>query len=149
MYNLAQLNIAKARFAFDDPRIADFVNAIRAVNQSAERSDGYVWRLDAGPASDTPPIVYGDPTYVVNLSVWRSVEALSQFVASEMHLAIMRRRAEWFEKLDVATFVLWWVRNAETPTVAEAEARLDLLRAHGPTAEAFSFARSFPPPAAA
>lgn len=148
MYNLAHLNIAKARFAFGDPRIADFVNAIQAVNGAAERSDGCVWRLDTGPVSETPPIVYGDPTYVVNLSVWCSVEALRRFVTSRAHLAIMRRRAEWFEELDVATLVLWWVRDPEMPTVAGAEARLDQLRADGPTNSVFSFARTFPPPVA-
>jgi hypothetical protein len=43
--------------------------------------------------------------------------------------------------------VLWWVPAGHEPTVEEAEARLDHLREHGPTPEAFTFKQRFPPPA--
>ena len=39
-----------------------------------------------------------------------------------------------------------WVPAGHTPTVEEALARLDQLRAHGPTPEAFTFKQRFPPP---
>ena len=41
---------------------------------------------------------------------------------------------------------LWWIPAGSIPTVEEAEQRLRLLRAIGPSAEAFTFKRSFPPP---
>ena len=40
--------------------------------------------------------------------------------------------------------VLWWVPEGHRPTIAEAKARLDLLRELGPTPEAFDFG-SVPP----
>ena len=44
---------------------------------------------------------------------------------------------------------LWWVPAGTIPTVAEARDRLELLRRHGPTADAFSFRAPFPAPAGA
>jgi hypothetical protein len=61
----------------------------------------------------------------------------------------MRRRKEWFERMRDAYVVLWWVPRGQRPSVSEAIARLELLRANGPTKEAFTFRRAFLPPDAA
>ena len=45
--------------------------------------------------------------------------------------------------------VLWWIPAGTIPTIEEAKRRLDLLRANGPSPEAFTFKRRFPAPAAA
>jgi hypothetical protein len=58
----------------------------------------------------------------------------------------MRRRKEWFARMREAYVVLWWVRKGHRPTVAEAAEKLDQLRTKGPTAEAFTFNKVFPPP---
>jgi hypothetical protein len=71
---------------------------------------------------------------------------LNAFVYRSAHVEIMRRRKEWFEKMSEAFLVLWWVRRGHRPTIEEAVARLEILRAKGPTAEAFTFRTSFPPP---
>jgi hypothetical protein len=57
----------------------------------------------------------------------------------------MRRRREWFHKMDVYT-TLWWVPSGHRPTTDEAMAKLAHLREHGPTADAFTFRHPFPPP---
>jgi hypothetical protein len=44
---------------------------------------------------------------------------------------------------------LWWVPRGHIPTIDEAMARLETVRRQGPTAEAFTFRRAFPPPDAA
>jgi hypothetical protein len=87
---------------------------------------------------------------IVNLSVWESMEALRAFVYGDAgHLAVMRRRREWFQRMAEAFVVLWWVPAGHVPTVEEAEERLDLLRALGPSPEAFTFRRHFAPPGTA
>jgi hypothetical protein len=58
----------------------------------------------------------------------------------------MRRRREWFVPMDQAFLVLWWVPKGHIPTIEEAKAGLELLRRKGPTAEAFTFRQSYPPP---
>ncbi len=82
----------------------------------------------------------------VNLSVWKDVNSLRLFVFHTAHVEIMRRRREWFEKMDEAFLVLWWVPQGHRPDIEEAKARLELLRRKGPTAEAFTFRQSYPPP---
>jgi hypothetical protein len=58
----------------------------------------------------------------------------------------MRRRREWFHKMAELFVVLWWIPAGHIPTVQEAEERLTLLRAVGPSPDAFTFRQHFPPP---
>jgi hypothetical protein len=46
-YQLAQLDVARAVAPFEDPRMADFMSRLEEVNALAERSPGFVWRLQA------------------------------------------------------------------------------------------------------
>lgn len=45
-----------------------------------------------------------------------------------------------------AFLVLWWVPEGHRPAVAEAIAKLGVLRRSGPTDEAFTFRQSYPAP---
>jgi len=148
MHYLAQLNIAKMKFPYDDPRFADFVNALDPVNASAETMPGFVWRLQTEEGNATSVSVYDDNLLLVNMSVWESIDHLLAFVRSGSHLEIMRRRGEWFEKSDLPYMVLWWVPAGHVPTVEEAEQRLDHLRVNGPSDHAFNFSGAFPAPSA-
>jgi hypothetical protein len=146
MAYLAQINIARLLAPIDDPKIADFVAQLDEVNSLAEKSPGFVWRLksDAGNATD---IVYSDdPFVIVNMSVWESVESLKQFTYSGQHLSVYRNRADWFEKMRLPHYCLWWIPNGHIPTVAEGRERLEYYQKHGATAEAFWFSQLFPAP---
>jgi hypothetical protein len=146
-FHLAQLNIALAREPLAAPLLRDFVAALEPVNAAADSSPGFVWRLQTDDGDATGIRGFGDDRVIVNLSVWESLEALRGFAyGNRDHLDVMRRRREWFERMPDAFLVLWWVPAGHAPTVAEAEERLDLLRAAGPSPEAFTFRRHFPPP---
>src|SRR5687767_969039 len=138
-YELAQLNIGIIRAPMDSPLMADFANNLDRINALAERSPGFVWRLqgDAGNATDIRP--FEQENMLVNMSVWRDLDALRAYVYDSAHVEIMRRRREWFEKMGEAYLVLWWVPRGHRPSVEEAVARLELLRAKGPTQDAFAF----------
>jgi hypothetical protein len=86
---------------------------------------------------------------LVNVSVWRDVASLNKYVYESAHVEIMRRRKEWFQRMREAYVVLWWIPRGHRPTVAESIERLELLRAKGPTKDAFTFRRAFLPPDAA
>jgi hypothetical protein len=145
-FHLAQLNIALPREPLDAPLLADFVAALDPVNAAADGSPGFVWRLQTDAGDATGIRAFGDDRLIVNMSTWASLEALRAFAyGNREHLAVLRRRREWFERMEVAQ-CLWWVPAGHAPPVAEAEARLALLRADGPTPRAFTFQRSFPPP---
>lgn len=149
--DLAQVNIARLAAEIDSPQLADFVAALDSVNELAESSPGFVWRLQS-PAGNATDIVaftadIGDAVGVItNLSTWRDVESLAAFVYQTMHAEIMRRRREWFLPFIEAYTVCWWVPAGHEPTVAEAEERLTTLRAHGPTPDAFTIKRAFADP---
>lgn len=145
-YELAQLNVAIAREPLDAPGMAPFVENLDRINALAESSPGFLWRLkdDSGNATGFRPF---DADTLVNLSVWRSVESLRDFTYRSVHVDFVRRREEWFLRLREAVVVLWWVAAGHRPTVEEAAVKLRQLRAEGPSASAFTFARLFPPPA--
>src|SRR5262245_227275 len=144
-YELAQLNVALMKEPLTSPTMADFVNNLDRINALAESSPGYVWRLQTEEGDATALRPLGDDT-LVNVSVWKDVESLNNYVYRSAHVEIMRRRKEWFDKMREAYVVLWWIPRGHRPTVTEAIARLELLRAKGPTQEAFTFRSAFPPP---
>ena len=144
-YQLAQLNIARMREPLESPVMADFVANLERINALAERSPGFIWRLQTEEGDATALRPMGE-NVLVNMSVWRDVEALNDYVYGSAHVEIMRRRKEWFERMREVYVVLWWVRQGHRPTVPEASAKLDLLRKHGPTEQAFTFRRAFLPP---
>jgi heme-degrading monooxygenase HmoA len=140
------VNVALPRAPLDSPVLADFVAAIEGVNALAGRSPGFVWQLQFGDADATEVPGLEDGRLVVNLSVWESVAALRAFTYSgPEHREVLRRRAEWFERLSEPHLALWWVRRGHRPSVEEAGRRLAHLREHGPTAHAFTFRASFTP----
>jgi len=145
-FHLAQVNVARLRAPLDDPLLAGFVARLDDVNALADRSPGFVWRLqtDAGDATALRP--YDDDRILFNLSVWQNPEGLREFVYRSAHVDVMRQRKSWFERFDGPYYALWWVPAGHTPSVDEAKERLEHLRAHGESAQAFSFAKLFPSP---
>lgn len=144
-FELAQLNIARMREPLEAPGMADFVANLERINALAEASAGFVWRLKTEDGDATALRPLGEDM-LVNLSVWQDVESLSHYVYRTAHVEILRRRKEWFEKMEAASYVLWWVPAGHRPTLTEACARLEDLRARGPTAAAFTFRESFAAP---
>jgi uncharacterized protein DUF3291 len=148
-HQLAQLNIAFAREPLDAPLLADFLAALEPVNGRADRAPGFVWRMQTVDGDSTGVRGFGgDPRLIINLTVWESIDALRAFVYDDpIHLAVMRRRREWFARLDLHT-ALWWVPVGHRPSVSEAEDRLARLATEGPTPMAFGFNREFESPSA-
>ena len=144
---LAQINVARGRWPIDDPRMAGFVARLDRVNAAAEAHDGFLWRFrtETGNATD---YVFDprDPRLILNMSVWRDVEALHRFTYRQAdHMEAFRKRGDWFEKMDEPALALWWVEAPPWPDPAKGLARLALLRKKGPSPRAFSLKRRFAP----
>jgi hypothetical protein len=144
-HELAQLNIGIMKEALESPGMADFVANLDRINALAEQSPGFIWRLQTEDGDATALRPFGE-NILVNMSVWRDVASLNDYVYRSAHVEIMRRRKEWFERMSQAYAVLWWVPAGHRPSLAEAALKLDLLREKGPSAAAFTFRQSFPPP---
>jgi Domain of unknown function (DUF3291) len=144
-WHLAQLNVGRMVAPTTAPEVADFMAALHPINDLADDAPGFVWRLqtDAGNATDI--YAFDDPLLLLNMSVWTSIEALRAFTYSSAHIDVLRRRREWFERLEAAHLVLWWIPTGHIPTVSEAIERLERLRRDGPTAAAFTFRVPFEP----
>jgi hypothetical protein len=144
-FHLAQVNIGRARGEMTDPVMADFAAALPEINALAERSPGFVWRLQTEDGDATAIRPYDDTRILINLSVWTSLDALSGYVFRSDHAQYLRRRREWFERFERVYLALWWIPAGHRPSVAEAVARLAHLEMRGPTPHAFGFADPFGP----
>jgi len=140
-HHLASFNFGTMRYPWDDPRVADFQNALDRVNDIGARSPGFVWRLDddameatqddhAGPLADRP-------NTASTLSVWEGPAQLWHFVENTLHAKFMARRGEWFVPDDSGYFVGWWVPIGHRPSVAEGMNRWRDVQANGDTEAAF------------
>jgi Domain of unknown function (DUF3291) len=146
---LAELNIALLRAPIDDPVIAEFANALDEINALAEASSGFVWRL-VGEGNDATSLrPFPDPEMIVNLSVWTDRPTLHNYVYKSAHTPFLRKRAEWFHRIEVPSVVLWWIEDGAYPTVEEAKARHDHFHAHGASSYAFGWRDEFDPEALA
>ncbi len=144
MYQIAQINIAKMiGVNIDDPIMKEFVDNLDNVNQLAENSEGFIWRLkdENNNATDFNP--YKDEQIIINISVWENIEALENFTYKTFHTEFLKRRKEWFSKYGEAHYALWWIKNNEFPTIEEAVKRLDYLQKNKETNYAFSFRKRF------
>jgi hypothetical protein len=144
-YELAQLNIAHMKTALDAPEMVDFVANLDRINALAEAAPGFIWRLKSEEGNATAIRPFGENT-LVNLSVWSNVASLSDYVYKSLHVDIMKRRKEWFERMPEAHQVLWWVPQGHRPNAYDAMQRLQTLRAMGPSDLAFNFKQAFAPP---
>jgi len=144
-FHLAEINIARALAPMDSPLMADFLPLIPPVNDLADRSDGFVWRLQSEYGDATGIRAFDDAAFLVNMSVWRDIESLRAFTYATDHLIPFRARRNWFEPPTFAHVALWWIPAGTIPTLQDGKDRLDLLAALGPTPHAFTFKQPFGP----
>ena len=144
---LAQINIARMiGVNIDDPIMKEFVDNLDSVNELAESSAGFVWRLkdESNNASSFDP--YNDEQIIINISVWEDVDSLEQFTYKTFHTDFLKRRKEWFMKYGQAHFALWWIKENQFPTIDEAVKRLEHYQKNGPSEHAFNFKQRYNQP---
>lgn len=147
MYQLAEINVARMiGVNIDDPIMKEFVDNLDKVNNLAENSDGFVWRLKDENNDATSFNPYNDEQVLINISVWEDVESLEKFTYKTFHTDFLKRRKEWFKKYGKVHYALWWIEEGKYPTITEAVEKLEYLELNGPTEAVFSFRTHFPKP---
>lgn len=144
-FHLAQLNIARMKAPLDAPEMASFVARLEEINALADAAEGFVWRLQTPEGDATYLRPYEDDRILVNLSVWKSVEALKHYVYRTAHAELLHDRKKWFEHFGASYLAMWWVPAGHLPGVDEAKKRLEHLQQHGPSQYAFDFKTVQPP----
>lgn len=144
-FHLAQINVGRIIAPMDDPEMAGFAGRLDDINALADRSPGFVWRLQSESGNATDIEVTEDPSFIVNMSVWEDLESLFAYVYKSDHIAVMAQRRKWFEKPSAAFMALWWLPAGTLPSIEEGLRRIALLDRKGPTGEAFTFKVAFGP----
>ena len=140
--HLAELNIGRLNAPVDDPRVHDFMANLDRVNGMGKRMPGFVWMMEGSGepgTGNTENSIGDDPQFVANLTVWEDADSLRNFVWNTVHKQFYERRAEWFELLGEQHFVMWLVADGHKPTLEEALARLEHLKAQGDSDFAFGW----------
>lgn len=145
-YQLAQINIALMKAPIDDPIMSEFAAALNEVNLIADRSPGFIWRLQTSSGNATDIRAYPDPKMLINVSVWQTIEQLKVYVYHTLHGDFFVRRRQWFEEYSGEHFGMWWIPADHLPTVEEGKAKLKYLERHGDSPECFTFAKPYPSP---
>ena len=139
-YHIAQINIGRAKGPVEDPMMAGFMTRLDDLNALADRSPGFVWRLQTleGNATYFRPYKHDD-RILLNMSVWETIDDLRHYVYKTAHAEMLRHREEWFERFAGIYLALWWVPVGHIPGIDEAKKRLAHLDQYGPTQFAFTF----------
>ncbi len=145
-WHLAQINVGTIKYPQGDPRMSGFMTRLNEINTLADQSSGFIWRMQSDSGNATDIDVGGDPLFIANMSVWESVEALFEYVYQTVHRDLMVQRRSWFERPGDLYQALWWVPAGHQPTPEEGLRRIELLKALGPTSDAFNFQSRFPEP---
>jgi Domain of unknown function (DUF3291) len=98
-WHVAQLNVGRLLAPVESPAIEGFRARLEPINALADTHPGFVWRLqtEAGNATDIRPTE--DELFLINMSVWESIEALRAFTYTTAHVQVLRDRRSWFEQL--------------------------------------------------
>ncbi|MBT8137080.1 MAG: DUF3291 domain-containing protein [Gammaproteobacteria bacterium] len=136
---LAQVNIGRMRAPLEDPLMHGFSSRLDEINALADRSPGFIWRLQTDDGDATALRVFNDPLVLINLSVWRDVDSLRSFVYRSDHRQLLQGRRDWFLPSSGPHLALWWLDAGHRPDADEAKERLEKLASAGPSAEAFTF----------
>jgi hypothetical protein len=143
-FHLAQVNIAKRLAPMDDPIMKDFLDNVDRMNTIADKSDGFIWRLQDEDKNEATN-VFRDDTLIINMSVWENLESLFNYTYNSGHIEVYKRKKEWFAKMEMSHMAFWYVPEGYEPSFRDAKKRLDYLNAYGDTPFAFSFKSKFLP----
>jgi hypothetical protein len=146
-YQLAEINIARMKgVAISDPIMKEFVDNLGKVNEIAEQSEGFVWRLKDEDNNATNLNPYNDEQVIVNVSVWDSIESLEHYMYKTFHSEFLKRRKEWFQSFGQVSTAMWWIKKGEIPDINQAMEKLDYLQKSGASEIVFNFKQKYPKP---
>jgi hypothetical protein len=105
-----------------------------------------VWRY-LTDSRDPKQREFADERVLFNMSVWESIDALHAYTYRSVHAEVYASRKRWFADVKAVVgghaLAMWWIRQGERPSVAEAQRRLAWITEHGPSERAFTFKQRY------
>ena len=138
--------MAQAKAGMESDLMQGFVSRLDEINALADGADGFIWRLKEEGGSATAIRVFDDPLLLINMSVWANLESLKHYVYKSLHVELIKAREAWFNKMGESYQALGWIPAGHVPSIEEAQKQLEYIRKHGPSAQAFTFAKPYPRP---
>lgn len=142
-HHIAQINIAQSLDTMDSRTMKSFVDRLDEINALADKSLGFIWRLQTEDGDATSIQAFDDPLLIINMSVWKDIESLKQFVYKSSHIELIKDRDSWFRKMAAAHYILWWIPIGKMPAIEDGKKRLQHLQDHGPSEMAFTFSKPY------
>ncbi len=160
-YRLIHFNTARplGEFKDDNEFLRVFLSILPRVFAEADSTDGLHWHMHGlrRPTGDwcdfTNTFPYpegmGAPD-VCTMAGWTSLDHLQAFAYSgRTHPPSMRRLANGLDRSSGPSFVMWWAPRGQRFTLLDGWAKLEMLRALGPSDQAFSLDQPVARPVAA
>ena len=144
-FHLCQANVGLMKAPLDSPLMQEFKDNLEPINALADRSPGFVWRLQTETGDATSIQLFDNPLIIYNMSVWESTEALFDYTYHSDHTKFMANRSKWFSPYPMSYLVLWWIEAGQLPERSEGKHRLEYLDQHGPSSYAFTLKQVFQP----
>ncbi len=97
---IAQFSWGALRAPADDPSVAPFFEGIPSVHARADANPGFVWRCDGERAQGEAAgwKLFDNDRIITSFSVWKTPEALRDFIYKGAHGAFYSRRSDWFDR---------------------------------------------------
>ena len=130
-WQLAQFNIATAKFDDDDPRLAEFIDNLDRLNTLGDESPGSVWRFQSESGTSVDVKAYDNPRILLNLTVWDDLSRSGTMSTRPIMSSFSAVAGSGSRSTPNRCTSCGGARR--TPSdAAEGIARLEHLRAHGP-----------------
>ena len=142
-FNLAQVNIAKVLAPMDNPLMKDFVDSLDAIYKISDSHGGFIMSINNEDRPTEFREAFPDDSFMVNISVWKDLDALFDFTYKSGHVEIFKRKKEGFSKIEMKYMACRYFPEGQVPTHEEAKQRLNYVNKHGYTPYAFSFKDKF------
>lgn len=127
------------KFDIDSEEMSGFVNNLERINAIADKAEGFIWRLTGEEDNATAIQVFEDNYLIINMSVWKDIESLFNYVYHSGHLEVYKRKKEWFHHMEDMHMAFWHIEEGHIPTPQEAKDRLEYINKHGESEYAFTF----------
>lgn len=142
-YNLAQVNVAKVLAPMDDPVMNGFVDNLDSIYHISDVHEGFVCRINNEDYPTELRDVFPDESFINNISVWKDLNTLFDFTYKSGHVEILKKKKEWFSKIQMQYMGCWYVPEGYVPIHQEGKQRLNYFNKHGCRPYAFSFKDKF------
>ena len=125
--------------------MAGFLNRLDELNALAEKSPGFVWRLQTGEGNATYFRPYADDRILMNMSVWATIEALRDYVYTPPMRNCCGRGRNGSRSFLVRTAPCGGCRRAIFPALMKPGSVLLILMYTGPLSLRLTLKRHFSP----